>query len=170
MTKGRFWASWTGQWPRRATVSGSLYASMKPKGPPQSCVSVDAILVSLRARLGALRNIAPVALASISRMLPLLRPKKHESTRSWLNKFTRSPTIHSIVDNVLSAMFAARGDYIPAEVLLHYFAKDTSFKKIGFPRAGQSKYGNPWPTMSRAMVVRSGSIPQYRSSSLGRTV
>lgn len=93
--------------------------------------------------VGALRNIAPIAMASMSRMLPFLRPKKDESTRSWLNKFTRSSTIHGIVDNVLGAMFAARGDDIPAEVLLHYFAKDTSFKKIGFPPGGTIEIWKP---------------------------
>jgi phytoene dehydrogenase-like protein len=85
---------------------------------------------------GTLRNVIPIMLVSIARMLPFLRPKKGESTRSWLSKLTRSSTIHGMVDNVLGAMFAARGDDIPANVLLHYFSKDTSFKKIGFPPGG----------------------------------
>ncbi|KAJ4319275.1 hypothetical protein N0V84_006466 [Fusarium piperis] len=92
---------------------------------------------------GALRNLAPVGVAFMSRLLPFLRPKKDESTRSWLNKFTRNSTIHGIIDNVLGAMFAGRGDDIPAEVLLHYFSKDTSFKKIGFPPGGTIEVWKP---------------------------
>ncbi|KAH6689537.1 amine oxidase [Plectosphaerella plurivora] len=93
---------------------------------------------------GVLRRIGPVALASASKILPFLRPKKGESTRSWLNRlFTRNSTIHGIIDNVLGAMFAARGDDIPAEVLLQYFTKDTSFKRIGFPPGGTIEVWKP---------------------------
>ncbi|KAJ3533984.1 hypothetical protein NM208_g7745 [Fusarium decemcellulare] len=93
--------------------------------------------------VGLLRNIVPAAVASGSGMLPFLRPKKGESTRSWLNRLTSSPTIHNIIDNVLGSMFAARGDVVPAEVLLHYFSKDTSFKKIGLAKGGTIEIWKP---------------------------
>jgi len=92
---------------------------------------------------GFFRNIAPNVFASMSRILPWLHPEKGESTRSWLNKFTRSQTVHGLVDNVLGAMFAARGDDLPAEVFLHYFVKDTSFKKIGMPPGGTIEVWKP---------------------------
>ncbi|KAF4455613.1 pseudooxynicotine oxidase [Fusarium albosuccineum] len=93
--------------------------------------------------VGLLRNIIPAAVASGSGMLPFLRPKKGESTRSWLNRLTSSPTIHNIIDNVLGSMFAARGDVVPAEVLLYYFSKDTSFKKIGLAKGGTIEIWKP---------------------------
>ncbi|KAF7554105.1 hypothetical protein G7Z17_g3190 [Cylindrodendrum hubeiense] len=93
--------------------------------------------------VGAIRNITPTVFASISRVLPWLRPKKGESTRSWLNNFTRSQTIHGVVNNILGAMFAVRADHMPSEVFLHYFLKDTSFKKIGMPPGGTIEVWKP---------------------------
>ncbi|EXJ92243.1 hypothetical protein A1O3_00793 [Capronia epimyces CBS 606.96] len=92
---------------------------------------------------GVARNILPSVFASASRMLPYFRPEKGESTRSWLNKFTRSRAIHHLIDNVLGAMFAARSDEIPAEAFLHYFVKDTSYKRIGLPPGGTIEVWKP---------------------------
>lgn len=92
---------------------------------------------------GLFRDVGPSVFASMLRVLPWLLPKEGESTRSWLNKFTRSQTVHNLIDNALGAMFAARGDVIPARVFLHYFTKDTSFKKIGFPPGGTIEVWKP---------------------------
>lgn len=104
---------------------------------------------------GALRNIAPAFLVSVTRLLPWLRPKGDESTRSWLNRFTGSRTIHDMIDNVLGAMFAVRADDMRADVFLHYFTKDTSFKKIGMPPGGTIEV---WKPLADSVIKAGGQV------------
>ena len=92
---------------------------------------------------GWARNVGPHVLAALSKTLPWLRPKQGESTRSWLNHFTRSKAVHGLIDNTIGAMFAASADDLPADVFLHYFTQDSSFKKIGMPPGGTIEVWKP---------------------------
>ncbi|KAK7443078.1 hypothetical protein CaCOL14_008202 [Colletotrichum acutatum] len=104
---------------------------------------------------GLLRNAGPRVLAIMLWSLPWLRPKKNESTRSWLSRFTHNSTIHDLADNVLGSIFAARGDVVLAEVFLYYFLKDTSFKKIGLPPGGTIEV---WKPLARHMQASGGQV------------
>jgi phytoene dehydrogenase-like protein len=92
---------------------------------------------------GWIRNVAPKALAGITRLVPPLRPKQGQSVSSWLNRFTRSKAIHGLLDNAIGAMFAANCEIFHADVFLHYFTKDTSFKKFGLPPGGTIEVWKP---------------------------
>jgi len=94
--------------------------------------------------IGWVRDVAPHVFAAISRGLPWFRPKKNEPLRSWLNRFTRSKSIHGLIDNVVGAMFAASADELPADVFVHYFTRDTAFKKIGMPPGGTIETWEPF--------------------------
>lgn len=92
---------------------------------------------------GWLRNTAPKALAAMTRLIPPLAPKKGQSLTSWLNRFTRSAAVHGLIDNAVGAMFAANGQIFQADVFLHYFTKDTSFKQFGLPPGGTIEVWKP---------------------------
>ena len=93
---------------------------------------------------GWARNFGPHVLAAVSKGLPWLQPKKGETTRSWLNHFTRSKAVHGLIDNTIGAMFAASADDLPADVFVHYFTRDSSFKKIGMPVGGTIEVWKPF--------------------------
>lgn len=99
---------------------------------------------------GWVRNVGPNVLAALSKALPWLHPKENESTRSWLNHFTRSKAIHGLIDNTIGAMFAANADDLPADVFLHYFTQDSSFKKIGMPPGGTIEVWKPLEAIVKA--------------------
>lgn len=99
---------------------------------------------------GLARNIGPKVLASLSKALPWLHPKPGESTRSWLNHFTRSKAVHGLIDNTIGAMFAATADDLPADIFLHYFTQDSSFKKIGMPPGGTIEIWKPLEAVIKA--------------------
>jgi len=99
---------------------------------------------------GWARNIGPKVLSVISQALPWLGPKEDESTRSWLNHFTRSKAVHGLIDNTIGAMFAASADDFPADVFVHYFTQDTSFKKIGMPPGGTVEVWKPFLSVIEA--------------------
>jgi len=99
---------------------------------------------------GWARNIGPKILSVISQVLPWLGPKEYESTRSWLNHFTRSKAVHGLIDNTIGAMFAASADDFPADVFVHYFTQDTSFKKIGMPPGGTIEVWKPFISVIEA--------------------
>jgi len=92
---------------------------------------------------GWVRNIAPLILRSITNLRPSLRPLPGQSLKVWLNKFTRRPWVHGLMNNVVGAMFAASTEDVPADVILHYFTKGTSFKKIGMPVGGTIEVWKP---------------------------
>lgn len=93
--------------------------------------------------VGWARNVGPAILNALSRALPWMRPKEGESTRSWLNHFTRNKAVHGLIDNTIGAMFAASADDFQADVFLHYFTQDSSFKKIGMPVGGTIEVWKP---------------------------
>lgn len=89
------------------------------------------------------RVIGPNVHRLLSAVFPPFRPKKGESVTAWLSRFTTNRSIHTMVDNVLGAMFAARGDDLPADVFLHYFTNGSSFKKIGLAPGGTIEVWKP---------------------------
>ena len=91
---------------------------------------------------GACRTMVPNLLNFIGSVAPRFRPSKGESTTEWLNRFTRSKSIHGLVDNVCGAFFAGAGADVPAEVLLYCLTKGTSFRDIGFPVGGTVEVWN----------------------------
>jgi len=109
------------------------------------------------------RTISPAALNLISAIFPPFRPKKGESSTTWLNKFTRSKRIHKLVDNVNGAMFAACNGDLPADVFLHYFSKKSSFKKIGLAPGGTIEVWKPLVS-----VVEAGGGEVWLNSSVTR--
>lgn len=104
---------------------------------------------------GWLRNSAPKALATVTRLFPALRPKKDQSLSAWVSKFTRSTAIHGLLDNVIGAMFAANSKIFGADVFLHYFTKDTAFKKFGFPPGGTIEV---WKPLMEVVKEKGGDI------------
>jgi phytoene dehydrogenase-like protein len=106
--------------------------------------------------LGAVARWAgPNVLRATSAVIPQFRPKKGQSTTEWLNKFTRSKTIHRLVGNVVRAMFAASGDDLPADVFLHYFTKGSAFKKIGFAPGGTIEV---WKRLAAVVEAAGGEV------------
>lgn len=99
---------------------------------------------------GWIRNFAPLILRSITNLRPSLRPSPGQSLKVWLNKLTRRPWIHGLMNNVVGAMFAASTEDIPADVILHYFTKGTSFKKIGMPVGGTIEVWAPLVDLIKA--------------------
>jgi phytoene dehydrogenase-like protein len=85
---------------------------------------------------GAARTLAPSLLRLAGKVAPFIKPRAGESTRDWLNRFTRSKRIHNLIDNVCGAFFAAAGEDLPAEVLLYCLTEGTSFKQIGYTVGG----------------------------------
>jgi len=104
---------------------------------------------------GWLRNFAPKALGSITRLVPALRPKKDQSLFDWVGKFTRSEAIYGLLDNVIGAMFAANSKIFGADVFLHYFTKDTAFKKFGLPPGGTIEV---WKPLIEVVKARGGDV------------
>lgn len=100
---------------------------------------------------GWARSLLPHCLAAASRVTPGFRPKPAESTRAWLNRFTRNNWIHGLLNNTVGAMFAARTDDLPADVFIQYFTRDTSFKKIGMPVGGTIEVWKPLVSVIEAM-------------------
>lgn len=100
--------------------------------------------INMSSGLGAVARWAgPNVLRAASAVFPQFRPKKEQSTTAWLSKFTRSKTIHRLMDNVVGAMFAASGNDLPADVFLHYFTKGSAFKQIGFAPGGTIEVWKP---------------------------
>ncbi|MGR7995744.1 phytoene desaturase family protein [Xanthobacter sp. ZOL 2024] len=112
-------------------------------------ISMDSGLVPL------LRDVVPGFLTRLSRIVPAIRPKPGQSTRDWLNRFTRNKAIHDLLDNVVGAMFAATLDVFPAEVFLYYFTEGSAFKKIGVPRGGTIEV---WKPMAAVIKENGGEI------------
>jgi glycine/D-amino acid oxidase-like deaminating enzyme len=104
---------------------------------------------------GWARAAAPDMLRAVATMVPLLRPRKGQSTTDWLRRFTRSRTIHGLVDNVAGAFFAAAGDDLPAEVFLHYLTRGSSFKQIGFAPGGTIEV---WKPLARYVESAGGQV------------
>ncbi|VWC70496.1 MULTISPECIES: NAD(P)/FAD-dependent oxidoreductase [Burkholderia] len=92
---------------------------------------------------GWLRNTGPKAIAAMTGLIPWLAPKKGQSLSEWLNRFTRSPAVHGLIDNAVGAMFAANSTIFQADVFLHYFTKDTAFRKFGLPPGGTIEVWKP---------------------------
>jgi phytoene dehydrogenase-like protein len=101
------------------------------------------------------RDKVPGLLKVLTRVIPAIRPKPGQSTREWLNKFTRSKTIHDLVDNVIGAMFAATADEFPADVFLLYFTEGSAYKQIGLPRGGTIKV---WEPMADVVTANGGEV------------
>lgn len=87
--------------------------------------------------------------------LPPLRPQKGQSTTAWLNRFTRSKQIHNLVDNVCGSFFAAAGEDLPADVLIHCLTQGTSFKDIGFPVGGTIEI---WKKLANYVELKGGEV------------
>ncbi|WP_052007370.1 phytoene desaturase family protein [Burkholderia paludis] len=92
---------------------------------------------------GWLRHAGPKAIAAITRLFPRLAPAAGESVSSWLSRFTHSPAVRGLIDNAIGAMFAANSTIFPADVFLHYFTKDTAFRKFGLPPGGTIEVWKP---------------------------
>ncbi|MBN3785344.1 FAD-dependent oxidoreductase [Burkholderia sp. Ac-20353] len=92
---------------------------------------------------GWLRNTGPKAIAAITGLVPWLAPKKGQSLFAWLSRFTCSTLVHGLIDNAVGAMFAANSKIFHADVFLHYFTKDTAFKKFGLPPGGTIEVWKP---------------------------
>ncbi|MDY6858839.1 MAG: FAD-dependent oxidoreductase [Pseudomonadota bacterium] len=101
------------------------------------------------------RDKVPGLLKFLTRAVPAIRPKPGQSTREWLNKFTRSQTVHDLVDNILGAMFAATADEFPADVFLFYFTEGSAYKQIGLPRGGTIKV---WEPMADVVTANGGEV------------
>lgn len=104
---------------------------------------------------GWLRNVAPGILSGITKLIPPLRPKKGQSVSSWIGRFTRNEAVHHLLDNVLGAMFAANAQIFFADVFLHYFSTDTSFKKFGLPPGGTIEV---WKPLAKVVTDKGGEI------------
>lgn len=104
---------------------------------------------------GWLRNIGPKALATLTRLLPPLGPKKGQSVADWLNRFTRNAALHGLLDNAIGAMFAANTRIFRADVFLHYFSRDTSFKKFGLPPGGTIEV---WKPLADLVIAKGGEV------------
>jgi phytoene dehydrogenase-like protein len=105
--------------------------------------------------IGWSRSAAPQLLMALSRALPWLRPQTGQSVTEWLNRITRSKTIHGFVDNITGAMFAASGDDLPADVFLHYFAEGSAFKKIGLAPGGTIEV---WKPLAEVVTENGGEV------------
>ncbi|MGU7774772.1 phytoene desaturase family protein [Burkholderia sp. MR1-5-21] len=92
---------------------------------------------------GWLRNTAPKAMAALGKLIPSLEPKQGQLLSEWLNRFTRNAAVHGLIDNAVGAMFAANSKIFYADVFLHYFTKDTAFKKFGLPPGGTIEVWKP---------------------------
>jgi phytoene dehydrogenase-like protein len=101
------------------------------------------------------RSAAPRLLQLFTHAFPWLQPRRGQSVTSWLNRITRSKTVHKLVDNVVGAMFAASGEDLPADVFLHYFAQGSAFKKIGFAPGGTIEV---WKPLADAVVENGGQV------------
>lgn len=99
--------------------------------------------------VGWTRAFLPRLLAGGARAFSRLRPEPGQSTRQWLDQLTRNKTVHLAVDNVLGAMFAASADQFPADAFLHFFTKDTSYRKIGMPPGGTRSVWEPLVELTR---------------------
>ncbi|RJF86478.1 NAD(P)/FAD-dependent oxidoreductase [Oleomonas cavernae] len=59
-------------------------------------------------------------------------PEAKLSTKEWLSKYTKNPTVHGLFRNLCAAIFAANADELPARAFLVYFAQKGAFKRFGF--------------------------------------
>lgn len=108
-----------------------------------------------RGLAGMARIFVPKLLSFVGSVAPFFRPREGQSTTEWLNRFTRNERIHNLVDNVCGAFFAAAGDDLPAEVLLHCLTRGTSFKSIGYPVGGTIEV---WKGLSNYIESNGGEV------------
>jgi phytoene desaturase len=104
--------------------------------------------------VGAVRaNLSTVMRAATA--IPALRPKPGQSTTAWLRRFTKSKTVHGLVDNVIGGFFAATGQDVPADIFLEYMTNGSAFKNLGFPRGGTIEI---WKPLVDAIEARGGEV------------
>lgn len=101
--------------------------------------------------LGWARTALPRIVEAGAKRWSKFRPDPDESARRWLERFTRNPAVHHAVDNILGAMFAASADQFPADALLHFFSRDTSYKKIGMPIGGTRAVWEPVAELTKQL-------------------
>lgn len=101
------------------------------------------------------RNTVPGLLNMLCGMIPYFKPKKGETVHHWLNRFTKNTSIHQLVDNVNCSFFAATNHDLQADVFLHYLAKGSSFKKIGFVPGGTIEV---WKPMAEYVEKQGGEV------------
>lgn len=101
------------------------------------------------------RNTVPGLLNALTRLIPRLRPRPGQMVGDWLNTFTKNRSIHQLIDNINCSFFAATNSELPADVFLHYIAKGSSFKKIGFVPGGTIEV---WKPMAKLVEDKGGEV------------
>jgi phytoene dehydrogenase-like protein len=58
------------------------------------------------------------------------------SFKDWLSRFTSNATVHRVCRNITAGFYSCNSDEVPSHVLLHYLAKKSAFRSVGFNPEG----------------------------------
>lgn len=81
-------------------------------------------------------------------------PEEEQTTKEWLNSFTRNKTVHGLFRNLCAVLFSVNPDVLPARAFLSFFAQSAATPLAFCPRGTIGV----WEDLAGSIAQRGGEI------------